>query len=59
LQGILENVSIRSHASQTSNADKKLQAPSNAPEKVSVKVTIHEKLEDETVLDTTSGALFP
>jgi len=58
---ILSQVSIRSHNSQTSNADKKLQGPtgSSTPAKVKVKVTIQEKSQDGTTeLDTTSGALF-
>jgi hypothetical protein len=58
LQGILNKVSIRSRTRQTLNADMKPQGPSNAPEKVKVKVTIHDELEDETELGDTSGALF-
>jgi hypothetical protein len=59
LQSILKKVSVRSHTSRTLNADKKLQGPSNAPKKVKVKVTIHEKLEDQTDLGNTTRALFP
>ena len=56
---ILNRVSIRSHPSQTLNADKKMQGPSSPPAKVKVNVTIHEDSPDETELETTSGALFP
>lgn len=56
LQKIINEVSIRSHSSQTSNTDNKLQGPSGAPKKVKVTVTIEK---NGTTPKTTSGALFP